>query len=51
MATIDLSKAKTSFRMDDPNLVSFRSVHGAPHPRLELSHARGPQGRSSRARA
>ncbi len=30
MATIDLSKAKTSFRMDDLNLVQFHSVHGAP---------------------
>ncbi len=30
MATLDLSKAKASFRMDDPNLVQFHSVHGAP---------------------
>ena len=30
MATLDLSKAKTSFRMDDLNLVQFHSVHGAP---------------------
>ena len=34
MATLDLSKAKTSFYMDDPNLVSFGSLDGA----ADLNH-------------
>ena len=30
MATLDLSKAKTSFYMDDPKLVSFGTLDGTP---------------------